>query len=58
MGPAAARYHFGGRLVTHHLYGDGCGLVARYHFGGRLVSEGEGGKGLAIPHWKDPITYH
>ena len=31
--------------------------MARYHTGGRLVSEGEGGKGMAIPHWKDPITH-
>ena len=31
-------------------------LLASYHLGGRLTSEGEGGKGMAVPHWKDPIV--
>jgi hypothetical protein len=44
-------------LEEHRSRGLMDDLMASYHFGGRLTSEGEGGKGMAIPHWKDPIIH-
>ena len=44
-------------LEEHRSHGYIDDLLASFHLGGRLTSEGEGGKGMAIPHWKDPITH-
>ena len=43
-------------LEEHRSLGYIDDLLASYHLGGRLTSEGEGGKGMAVPHWKDPIV--
>jgi len=44
-------------LELHRSRGHIDDLLARHHTGGRLMSEGEGGKGMAIPHWRDPILH-
>ena len=44
-------------LEEHRALGHIDDLLARYHGGARLTSEGDGGGGVAVPHWKDPIVH-
>lgn len=44
-------------LEEHRSLGLIDDLMATFHTGGRLMNEGDGGKGVAIPHWKDPFVH-
>lgn len=44
-------------LEEHRGLGHIDDLLARFHGGARLTGEGEGGGGVAVPHWRDPIVH-